>query len=57
MELALPTLLGALQGRKPALVRQVAKSGRTRQARKKYKLTTAGISAVRAMIARGEDAE
>jgi hypothetical protein len=42
----------ALQERSPALVRQVAKSGRTRQARKKYKLTTAGTSAVRQMLAR-----
>lgn len=41
----------ALQERKPALVRQVAKSGRTRQARKKYKLTTAGTAAVRQMLA------
>ncbi len=42
--------LSSLQSRKPALVRQVAKSGRTQQARKKYKLTTAGVSAVRAMM-------
>jgi hypothetical protein len=42
--------LGKLQNQKPALVRQVAKSGRSRQARKKYKLTTAGISAAKAMI-------
>ncbi len=39
-----------LQGRTPALVRQVAKSGRTKQARKRYKLTTAGVSAVQAML-------
>lgn len=31
------------QARKPALVRQMAKSGRSRQARKTYKLTTAGL--------------
>jgi hypothetical protein len=45
--------LGALQDRRPSLVRQVQKSGRTRQARKKYKLTSAGIAAVERMI-RGE---
>jgi hypothetical protein len=45
--------LGALQDRRPSLVRQVQKSGRTRQARKKYKLTSAGITAVERMI-RGE---
>ncbi len=50
--------LGRLQNRTPALVRQVAKAGRTRQARKKYKLTTAGVTAVRAMLnPRTEDAE
>jgi hypothetical protein len=32
------------QERKPALVRQMAKSGRSRQARKTYKLTTAGVA-------------
>jgi hypothetical protein len=42
--------LGALQERKPALVRQVGKSGRTRQARKTYKLTQAGITAVMKML-------
>jgi hypothetical protein len=46
-----------LQGRRPALVRQVAKSGRSRQARKKYKLTTAGTSAVRQMLARADTGE
>jgi chorismate mutase len=46
-----------LQERRPALVRQVAKSGRTRQARKKYKLTTAGTAAVRQMLARTTDGE
>jgi hypothetical protein len=48
--------LDQLQNRSPALVRQVAKSGRTRQARKKYKLTTAGTAAVRRMLA-GQDGE
>jgi hypothetical protein len=49
--------LDKLQSRKPALIRQVAKAGRTRQARKKYKLTTAGISAVRAMMSGAAAAE
>jgi hypothetical protein len=39
--------LSKAQTKKPALVRQVSKSGRTAQARKQYKLTTAGIAAVR----------
>lgn len=38
------------QKRKPALVRQMAKSGRSRQARKTYKLTTSGISFVQARL-------
>ena len=49
-----------LQQRKPAHVRQVAKAGRTRQARKTYKLTVAGVRAVEAMIgapAGGDDDE
>ena len=44
----------ALQSRSPAEVRQVAKSGRARQARKKYKLTDAGIRHVKRMMG-GED--
>jgi hypothetical protein len=47
--------LSKLQRRKPALVRQVAKSGRTRQARKRYKITTAGIAAVQGMTRRFEE--
>jgi hypothetical protein len=47
--------LGNLQERKPALVRQVSKSGRSKQARKKYKLTSAGISAVETMLRGGGD--
>jgi hypothetical protein len=39
-----------LQTRKPALVRQVTKSGKSQQARKKYKLTQAGITAVQKML-------
>lgn len=45
--------LSTLQQRRPALVRQVAKSGRSRQARKKYKLTTAGIAEVKRMLGAG----
>ena len=43
--------LDRLQALRPALVIQVGKSGSTKQARKTYKLTTAGIRAVEAMIA------
>jgi len=42
--------LSSLQNRKPALVRQMAKSGRARQARKTYKLTTAGMNALQTMV-------
>lgn len=42
--------LSALINRKPALVMQTAKSGKSKQARKKYKLTTAGINVVKQMI-------
>lgn len=42
--------LDSLKARKPALVMQVSKSGRARQARKTYRLTTAGLSTVRQMI-------
>lgn len=38
--------LAHLQERSPALVRQLSKSGRTKQARKTYKLTTAGVAAI-----------
>jgi hypothetical protein len=44
--------LSSLQSRRPAQVRQVTKSGSTRQARKTYKLTTAGENAVRTMLGR-----
>lgn len=43
--------LSALQNRKPALVRQMTKSGRTKQARKTYKLTTAGCAEVGRLLA------
>jgi hypothetical protein len=49
--------LDLLKARKPALVMQIGKSGRSRQARKTYKLTTAGVREVRAMLARGSDQE
>jgi hypothetical protein len=40
----------ALKTQKPALALQLAKSGKTQQARKTYKITVAGIKAVEAMI-------
>jgi hypothetical protein len=39
--------LKTAQGRKPALVRQVAKSGKAQQAWKTYKLTTSGMGYIR----------
>jgi hypothetical protein len=45
-----------LMKRKPALAMQVQKSGKSKQARKKYKLTSAGIRHVERMF-RGEDEE
>jgi hypothetical protein len=45
-----------LMNRKPALAQQVQKSGKSRQARKRYRLTEAGIRRVRAMVA-GQAAE
>ncbi len=47
--------LDDLQQRSPALVRQMAKSGRTKQARKTYKLTSAGIRAVGDMVTGAEE--
>jgi hypothetical protein len=43
--------LSALMEQKPALVLQLRKSGNTKQARKMYKVTEAGIRNVKAMIA------
>jgi hypothetical protein len=40
-------VLTRAQERRPALVRQISKSGKTRQARKTYKLTTVGMRHVR----------
>jgi hypothetical protein len=45
-----------LKNAKPQLVRQLLKAGRAQQARKKLKLTTAGIDRVRRMIS-GDQAE
>lgn len=42
--------LDALKEQKPALVLQLKKSGKSRQARKTYKVTLAGIKEVEAMI-------
>jgi hypothetical protein len=49
--------LTSLGGRKPPLVMQVRKSGRSAQARKTYKLTAAGIREVRQMLTRGSTDE
>ncbi|MGN6189622.1 MAG: hypothetical protein ACTHOE_12055 [Conexibacter sp.] len=50
-------LLNRLIARKPALVQQVSKSGRSAQARKQYRLTTAGITAARDLLAGGESGQ
>jgi len=44
--------LSALISKKPALVRQTRKSGRTQQARKRYALTSAGRAVVTGLLAR-----
>jgi len=49
--------LNLLKERKPALVMQVKKAGNSRQARKQYKLTSAGVRQVEQMLARPETAE
>jgi hypothetical protein len=48
------TALSSLIERKPQLVIQTRKSGNSKQARKLYRLTDAGIKAVERMIAGGE---
>lgn len=48
--------LSSLMKRKPSLALQTQKMGKSRQARKKYKLTTAGVRVVESMI-RGSHAE
>lgn len=47
---------GVLINQKPALVLQLRKSGNTKQARKSYKVTEAGVRKVRAMLS-GEEVE
>ena len=42
--------LDSLKSQKPALALQLKKSGKTRQARKTFKITTAGMKQVEAMI-------
>jgi hypothetical protein len=42
--------LTSAQERKPAFVRQVSKAGKAQQARKTYKLTTAGVTHVRTKL-------
>lgn len=49
--------LNRLTARRPALVQQISKAGRSAQARKQYRLTTAGISAARGLLVGGEDDE
>lgn len=46
----------ALKERKPSLALQLQKSGKTRQARKRYKLTREGIREVRRMVSRQAEA-
>lgn len=48
------TAMNNAQKHKPALVRQMAKSGKARQARKTYKLTTAGVTHVRKKLGLSE---
>lgn len=45
--------LKSLMERKPALVMQVSKSGRSKQGRKTYKLTAAGVGRVQEMLTGG----
>lgn len=42
--------LRTAQGRKPALVRQMAKSGKSAQSWKTYKLTTSGVAVIRGKL-------
>ena len=44
--------LEQLRSKKPSLIMQVAKTGRSRQGRKRYKLTEAGANEVRTMLQR-----
>lgn len=45
--------LDSLRAQRPSLVMQLSKSGRSQQARKTYRLTTAGIQRVKNMLAEG----
>ncbi|MGH2806721.1 MAG: hypothetical protein ACRDKT_05540 [Actinomycetota bacterium] len=47
--------LSNLRAQRPSLVMQVNKSGRSRQARKTYRLTSAGVDEVRKMFRRGSE--
>jgi hypothetical protein len=47
--------LGRLMKSNPRLIMQTAKTGTSKQARKKYKLTIQGIKKVQAMLAAGEE--
>jgi len=47
--------LGSAESQKPALVMQTAKTGKARQARKTYKLTTAGVKFVEGMLSGSAD--
>ena len=44
------TALDSLKGQKPALVLQLRKAGTTKQARKTYKVTNAGVESVKGML-------
>jgi len=46
--------LRTLEQRKPALVRQTGKSGRSQQARKSYKMTVEGANRVRHLVSGGD---
>ncbi len=51
--IGIPNITDALttaEGQKPALVMQTSKSGKSRQARKTYKLTTAGVKSVEGLL-------
>jgi hypothetical protein len=49
--------LSKLEDRRPALLRQVSKSGRSRQSRKTYRLTQEGVAEVKRLLAQGAEAE
>jgi hypothetical protein len=50
-------VLSRLIAQRPALVQQLSKSGRSKQARKQYRLTTAGLQAARALLDGEQDTE